>query len=141
MWVIGGYSLGQFRNDVWYSENGTTWTRATLHAAWSGRSGHAAVVHDGKMWVLGGYNLGDVWYSSDGVKWTSATMAAGWRPTETVAGVSFLNKLWLINGFGAWCTSDGTNWTTATSPAPWGGPYYPVYRREGIKAVACGGRI
>jgi hypothetical protein len=47
--------------------SGTNWTQATPAAQWSARNGHAAVVFNGQMWVLGGLNadgntfLNDVW--------------------------------------------------------------------------------
>ena len=74
IWAMGGSNifLGNY-NDVWKSPDGETWTLATPHAGWIGRVGHAVVVHDRKMWVLGGYApgwkgsqgvyLNDVWYS------------------------------------------------------------------------------
>jgi len=45
------------------------------------------VVHDGKMWVLGGGNYqpawqvrNDVWCSTDGVHWTEVLAEAPWQP-------------------------------------------------------------
>ncbi len=82
MWVLGGtenYYFGDERslkNDVWSSADGQEWKRETAAAPWSPRAYHAAVVHDGRLWVLGGGNyvpkyhaLNDVWSSADGVHW------------------------------------------------------------------------
>ncbi len=56
MWVMGGYGGGNVYSDVWYSEDGVTWTQATGSAPWNGRFGHQSLVYDDKMWVIGGYD-------------------------------------------------------------------------------------
>lgn len=62
IWVLGGtedYYFGDessLRDDVWSSPDGAHWTLETAHAGWSPRAYHQAVVHDGKIWVLGGGN-------------------------------------------------------------------------------------
>src|SRR5947199_285874 len=74
MWILGGtenYYFGDeksLRNDVWSSADGKEWKQETARAPWSPRAYHAAVVHDGKIWVLGGGNYvpkyqahNDVW--------------------------------------------------------------------------------
>jgi hypothetical protein len=75
IWVMGGtgYSL-LVRQDVWYSTNGKYWTCATPSAPWPGRILFGLVVHNRRMWILGGCTFGpkgtrptllnDVWYSS-----------------------------------------------------------------------------
>jgi hypothetical protein len=66
MWVMGG-SDGSRKNDVWWSTDGVTWTRATASAGWSARYAHTSVVYDGKMWVMGGYSgTRDVWRTTVG---------------------------------------------------------------------------
>ena len=88
MWIIGGtenYYFGDdtsLKNDVWSTANGKEWKREIASAPWSPRAYHAAVVHDGKLWVIGGGNYvpkyrasNDVWSSRDGVK-----LAASDRP-------------------------------------------------------------
>jgi hypothetical protein len=75
MWVMGGQdtiTIGQ--SSVWYSTDGKNWTCATPYAPWPGRIDFGLVVHNRKMWILGGYSPGlkgsqgilrnDVWYSS-----------------------------------------------------------------------------
>ena len=53
---------------------GRDWTYATLGAAFSNRYGHASVVYNNLMWVIGGfdgvYYVNDVWSSADGKTWT-----------------------------------------------------------------------
>jgi hypothetical protein len=127
MWVIGGYD-GAYKNDVWYSSDGVTWTEATDNAGWDNRYCHTSVVFDGKMWVIGGYDgayENDVWYSSDGENWTQATGAAGWSARAGHTSVVFDGKMWVIGGYdGAykkdvWYSSDGVTWTEATGAAGW----------------------
>jgi len=49
MWVMGGYA-GGYKNDVWYSSDGITWTQATAAAAFSTRILHSSVVYNNLMW-------------------------------------------------------------------------------------------
>ena len=61
-------------NDVWYSKDGQIWRQATPAAPWMPRFDPAVLVHNRRLWVLGGLNhyydweshstpLNDVWYS------------------------------------------------------------------------------
>lgn len=133
MWVIGGHSGARYENDVWWSTDGVTWTRATANAGWTARYGHTATVHNGKMWVIGG-TVGvnayknDVWWSTDGVTWTQATGNAGWDPRYQHASVAYDGKLWVFGGWGTtapltkndvWWSADGATWIQATASAAW----------------------
>ena len=142
IWVLGGdyfdtssyYSL----NDVWYSSDGATWTSATLSADWSARAGHTSVVHNGKMWLVGGGDSAseknDVWYSSDGTSWTRTTTAAPWSPRFEHTSVVYSGKIWVIMN-DVWCSPDGVNWTqTAPAIPKWS-------ERWGHAAVVHNGKI
>ena len=141
LWVMGGYiDADPFpiaTSDVWYSLDGTNWELATDDAAWSGRLGHASVVFDNRMWVLGGWEnystkerLNDVWYSYDGMDWVQATANAGWGERMWFSGLVYDNKIWIIGGnytytkyhhySDVWYSSDGVTWTQATDTAAWG---------------------
>ena len=118
--------------DVWYSPDGENWAAATLDAPWPGRFEHTSVVHDGKMWVIGGRNsdhlwgMSDVWYSDDGRIWTSATLSAPWGPRCRHASFVFGGSMWVIRGAGvadAWHSTDGTSWTLV--PGSWGSGMAP----------------
>ena len=72
MFVTGGYnrwnSTDLHLNDLWYSDNGASWTEAPVSSTYPGRNQHSSVVFDNKIWVIGGYDstasrLNDVWYS------------------------------------------------------------------------------
>ena len=133
MWIGGGMdslNSGYAHNDVWYSSDGITWTRATSSAEWSARVYACSWVFDNKIWIGGGKTSSasyfhDVWYSSDGVTWTSATSSAGWAGRAWACSWVFDNKLWIGGGYGGsaardvWYSSDGVTWTRATSSAGW----------------------
>ena len=141
MWVLGGGNIRrEFKNDVWSSSDGISWTKATDSAAWPVRYYHTSVVFDNKMWVLGGWDnsfssLNDVWWSSDGANWTNANARGPampdtdpveygehWSERFNYAAVVFKNKIWVLGGDqknDVWSSSDGTNWTKVTDSANW----------------------
>ena len=120
LWILGGSSYGQgistWFNDVWCTSDGANWTEVTDHAPWHGRSAHAAVAFDDKLWVLGGgyYEgvwvdehlvlLNDVWYSPDGVTW-SELPDTPWSPRWGHAAAVLKGRLWI---FGGSTISDGS---------------------------------
>ena len=133
MWVIGGgfsNNWPYYKNDVWYSADGVTWTQATASAQFPIRSGHTSVVFNNKMWVIGGdYLFGvtwkDIWYSTDGVIWTRAIDYAGFPEREGHTSVVYNGKMWVIGGHNSsdlslndvWYSFDGIIWTQATASA------------------------
>ena len=84
LWLIGGRSRNSFSligNDVWSSSDGITWTQKTLDAGFSKRADHQVVVHQDKLWLIGGLdvegpiplnvipNNNDIWVTTNGVEW------------------------------------------------------------------------
>ena len=120
------------------------WQCATSSAPWEGRSGHAALSYNGRIWLLGGKSGGDrndVWYSTDGVNWTQATASAAWSERSDFAAVVFDNKMWVLggdmysgSGNDVWNSTDGVSWTRVTASAPWSG-------RECHSSVVFAGKI
>ncbi|MBI2824073.1 MAG: galactose oxidase [Planctomycetia bacterium] len=141
MWIMGGtenYYFGDEKspkNDVWSSEDGKTWKLVTPAAGWSPRAYHAAAVHDGKMWVMGGGNYvpqyeakNDVWSSEDGEHWTQATGAAPWHPRIWFSAVAYRDCLWVLGGWSnnpsrnwgdVWYSRDGRDWHELNSAVTW----------------------
>jgi hypothetical protein len=141
MWILGGtenYYFGDetsLKNDVWSSADGREWTQETAHAPWSPRAYHAAVVHDGKLWVIGGGNyvpeyhaLNDVWCSSDGVNWERVTQDAPWSPRLWFSAVTYRDRIWVLGGWSdrpsknwgdVWYSRDGARWTQLRSNVAW----------------------
>lgn len=100
MWVIGGHDeSGASLNDVWSSTDGITWTLVTQFLL---RSQFQVLVHDGKMWILGGLQFNefknDVWSSTDGITWTQETASAGWSGRYLHQAQEFGGTMWVLGG-------------------------------------------
>ncbi len=145
IWVIAGQVVGSNTvngdtpNDVWATENGTSWKLVQPSAAFNPRADHATTVHNGFMWLVAGrhgkltindtlYN--DVWYSKNGKDWLSATKKANFTPRSSHTLSTFKGRMWLIGGQNTfqgnelnkdvWVSGDGKNWSLATANAPFG---------------------
>jgi len=106
----------------------TTWTETELPEE-APRRYAANIVHDGKMYMIGGQLQGgflsdDVWSSADGTNWTKST-PVGLTPRMGAAAISYDGKIWLFGGqteLGV-CTNDvlvstdGINWTAPDEDA------------------------
>jgi hypothetical protein len=141
MWILGGtesYYFGNeksLKNDVWSSADGKEWKLETADAPWSARAYHAGVVHDGKIWVLGGGNyvpnyqaLNDVWCSADGVHWKRVTEHAPWHPRIWFSAVVYRDRIWVLGGWSnnpaknwgdVWYSRDGEQWSQLQSKVIW----------------------
>jgi hypothetical protein len=141
MWILGGtenYYFGDessLKNDVWSSADGVQWKRESPHAPWSPRAYHAALVHDDKLWVLGGGNYvpeyharNDVWCSSDGVTWEQVTDNAPWAPRLWFSAVVYRQQMWVLGGWSnlpsrnygdVWHSADGRQWRQLITPIMW----------------------
>jgi len=122
-----------------------TWVRVAEHAAWAPRDSCGEVVHDGKMWLLGGWftvqGLGpnDVWCSADGADWRLVTSAAPWVHGDLPTSLAFGDRIWMIGGWygdhqpfasssnQAWASRDGVNWELVAS-----GPWKPRLGAAGV---------
>ena len=142
IFVLGGNSL----NDVWSSVNGTNWSLETSSAAWSGRRGHQALSHNGRLYVLGGYfgPLNDVWSSADGKNWLRETDDAGWARRFAHQALSHNGHLYVLGGYyysggyyynnDVWFSADGKNWERKTDNAGWS-------KRSDHQALSHNGRL
>jgi hypothetical protein len=128
---------------------GAAWVPVTHAAAWQARSGHASVVFNGQMWILGGSPNGsnsvtnDVWSSNNGIDWTQVTAAAPWSARAYHQVLEFDGDMWVIGGWDGvsvpratdvWFSSNGASWSQATAAAPWTG-------RNFFGAVVHGGKL
>ena len=114
------------------------WTSITLKAPFAGRDGAGAVVFKSRMWLLGGWNLGDrisfpdicnseVWSSADGLNWILEVPQAPWEGRHTAGYVGYDNKIWIVGGDAnqhhyqndVWNTKDGVHWTLVNDCVPW----------------------
>jgi hypothetical protein len=135
-------NIGGGGSAVRATHDGQQWFMLNAAPPWGGnRHDLSAVVHDGRIWVIGGItdfgalsetSYNDVWSSSDGVDWTLVTSNAAWPPRIWSSVVSHDNKIFLFNGanhdlwadqFGnaaeIWFTSDGAEWFELKSESLW----------------------
>lgn len=123
------------------------WVLVTRKAAFAPRDGAGALVFNGRMWLLGGWNPGDkkffpricnneVWSSPDGADWTlvkpnsfldrSFKSEADWEGRHTAGYAVFKDKMWIVGGdvnqghyhFDVWNSTDGKNWTHVNQGQP-----------------------
>lgn len=117
IWLLGGDPLQyHYQPDVWSSEDGRRWRRVAARVPWGNRALHYAVVHDGRMWVIGGQTMpdyvdpddsgvpyrvfDDVWSSSDGAEWREAPrLGPRFSPRGAIVGSAVLGgRIWVLGG-------------------------------------------
>lgn len=115
------------------------WEQITLNADWPARDGAGAVVFNGNMYLIGGWNpvdkkyypritSNDVWRSGDGKKWelikensykdATFNAAMDWEGRHTAGYVVHDEHIWIIGGDAnqgyhindIWNSKDGLNW-------------------------------
>ena len=116
------------------------WVNVTMKAPFAPRDGAGAIVYDGRMWLLGGWNPQDkqhfpricnneVWNSQDGATWTLVKPNTftdrtfdpnkDWEGRHTAGYVVFRGKMWVVGGDmnqghyqnDVWNSADGKTWT------------------------------
>ncbi len=156
MWFLGGWNPGDkthfpriCNNEVWSSRDGATWAMEKANSFldpkfdplrdWEGRHTAGYVVHQEKMWIIGGdVNQGhyhyDVWHSTDGKTWELANKGqkVPWGPRALHYTVAFRDKIWVIGGQtipgiaaeqeffhrDVWTSGDGVKWEKVTPEEP-----------------------
>ena len=116
MWLLGGWNPDIAYQDifprvcnseVYSSADGVEWTLELEAAPWEGRHCAGYVVHDGKMWVVGGdVNQGqyqpDIWSSGNGIDWVCECEVAPWctpeRPRTMHQTVAFNGYIYVFGG-------------------------------------------
>lgn len=149
MWIIGGdCNQGHYQNDVWSSTDGLNWefVNKNKNLPWAPRALHYTVVHDDRIWVIGGQTMPgfaggnevfyrDIWNTTDGIEWKQvAAMEPYWSPRGMIGGSAVMNgRIWILGGGtydtpttlsrnfynDVWSSSDGIHWKQHTSAAPW----------------------
>lgn len=139
IWVLGGVTDtgtgNHYLNDVYKSSDGINWNKITAtDNMWEPRAGHASVIFDNKIWVLGGETsypsdayYGDVWFSTNGQDWIKVTDNAPWGERSQLSASVFDNKIWVVGGqkYGvyyndAWVSDNGSDWALVTTDGLWG---------------------
>lgn len=143
MWLLGGWNPGDkvhfpkiCNSEVWSSTDGAEWTLELLQAPWEGRHTAGYVLHQDRMWIVGGdCNQGhyqfDVWNSADGVHWELINDAVPWGPRAVHHTIVFDGYIWILGGQtmpafapapeifyrDIWRSRDGINWEQLPEPA------------------------
>ncbi|MDA3864903.1 MAG: hypothetical protein PF689_13660 [Deltaproteobacteria bacterium] len=112
------------------SFQGIWWGKATI-SPFGARAGHTTVVHEDKIFLMGGFTLeenqavalNDVWVSENGINWGQLLADAPWAPRANHCSVVFAGRIYVIGGnedteyYGdVWSTADGINWTLDSTP-------------------------
>jgi hypothetical protein len=146
LWVMGGSqgddnSIGggadcrELFDDVWFSQDGSSWQLATSDAPWEARAGGVALVKGGWLYYMGGERgfiaetdyFNDVWRTRDGENWEEVTGpgGAGWSPRPGHKCAVLANHFVCMGGFGTpfnpsdiWVSKNGADWTQV-SATPW----------------------
>lgn len=128
LWVMGGstslniYNSSYFKNDIWYTTNGTTWTLLTSSQIWIPRTLFNVSIFNNQLVLSGGWTGGqyvnDIWTSTNGITWTLKTSQQQWEVRGIHATSEFKTKFYLIGGYNGvyslkdiWMTSDLITWT------------------------------
>ncbi len=169
MWLLGGWNPGDNKhfpricnNEVWSSADGKDWRLDKPNTFldknfdpdkdWEGRHTAGYVVHQNKMWIVGGdVNQGhyhsDVWNSDDGKTWkhVNAGKPVPWGPRALHYTLAFEDKIWVLGGQtipnlakekesfhrDVWWSKDGVAWTEVKPEEP----YWPQRGMIGGSAV------
>lgn len=146
MWLIGGWNPSDrvhfpriCNNEVWSSADGAEWELVHQNTYldqsfdprkdWEGRHTAGYVVHQDKMWIVGGdansgHYQNDVWTSTDGKTWSLVNFEVPWGPRVLHYTVAFKDRIWVMGGqtlppYGPaeevfyrdiWAGSDGVKW-------------------------------
>jgi hypothetical protein len=123
------------------------WVNVTNRAAFAPRDGAGALVHRGRMWLVGGWNPGDkahfpricnneVWSTADGVDWVlekpntflddTFDPRSDWEGRHTAGYVVHRGRMWLVGGDvnqghyqpDVWNSADGRSWTLVNPDEP-----------------------
>jgi len=123
------------------------WVNVTKNAAYAPRDGAGALVFNGRMWLLGGWNprdkvhfprvcSNDVWSSRDGATWSlekpntfgkeAFDPYLDWEGGHTAGYVVYNNKMWIVRGdvnqghyhYDVWNSADGKTWSHVNKKQP-----------------------
>lgn len=157
MWFIGGWNpSGNVRNffpricnnEVWSSVDGLDWRLERDNTFkdrsfdskkdWEGRHTAGYVVHQDKMWILGGdCNQGnyqpDVWNSTDGKDWKLINPETPWGKRALHYTVAHADQMWVMGGQtmpafakadeafyrDIWTSKDGVEWKEIKPQEPY----------------------
>ncbi len=156
MWIVGGdVNQGRYQNDVWNSVDGRTWefVNRDQPVPWRPRALHYTVVHDDRIWVIGGQTMPafaketseevfyrDLWTTQNGIDWQEVKpVEPCWSARGMIGGSAvFRGRIWILGGGtydtpqtpsrkfhnDVWSSADGVSWTRHVEAAPWAARQY-----------------
>ena len=130
------------------------WQSVQFSAPWTARDRFASVVHNKKIWVIGGaqdfwegstlksQKFDEVWSSEDGSRWQREAAAVPFLMRTYMAAATYQNRIWVLGGWDvegrnsseAWSFGEADGWKLASARAPWGA-------RGGSAAIAFRGKL
>lgn len=116
--VMIASSKGTTQFDIWYTTNGTSWTRSASAASVFGTNQIQSMCFGNDIFVAVGNNMTiGTSPSTDGGTWTARTKASGASAGATPKRVHFLKNTFFIWDSNAYVqkSTDGITWTTAGS--------------------------
>ena len=150
-WVFGGSGQAAFLNDVWSSPDCITWTLRALSCAWSTRHEFAYCLHNGEIYLSGGYRtptgqLNTTYKTADMINWI-ALGVLGLGVREHIM-LSFKGNLYCYYGdpngtskrYVYRSINDGVNWTYLGEPV-YGNrrEHCGIIDEDGLNLVIIGG--
>lgn len=151
MWIVGGdVNQGHYQNDVWSSTDGRNWEFVNRDnpVPWAPRALHYTVVHDDRIWVMGGQTMPafandgtgeafyrDIWTTQNGIDWAEIKpQEPCWSARGMIGASAVMNgRIWILGGGtydtpqtstrlfynDVWSSEDGIHWQCHTAAAPW----------------------
>lgn len=158
LFLLGGWNPGDkthfpliCSNDVWSSGDGQQWELIKPNtfkdrtfdprSDWEGRHTAGYVVHQDKMWIVGGdcnqgHYQNDVWQSGDGASWQLVTDQVPWAARALHHTLVHRGQIWVIGGQtmpafaesreqfyrDIWTSTDGLHWQELKPVEPYWSP-------------------
>jgi uncharacterized protein YjdB len=126
LWVQGGFAGNEpfdTQDDVWSTDDGENWTRATAATPFAPRYANELFAMNGRLFAVGGIVPGagqrrDVWSSVDGANWQRDIEFGAFGEIYYHQIVVFNGRAWLLGGKGSnhgasgqiWSSADGVAW-------------------------------
>ncbi|MCB9034560.1 MAG: hypothetical protein H6553_12035 [Chitinophagales bacterium] len=105
LFLISGYSDGNYYNDVWSTTDGNFWTNETENSdsTFVSRYSFESVVYNNSIYVIGGQKDGgsitdEIYKSTDGKNWIQNVITTSYGARRDFQAVLFNNQLLIIGG-------------------------------------------
>ncbi len=127
LYLLGGWLWGPTSSEVWKTRDLVHWEYLG-DAPWPARHGAGWVVHNERLYVVGGDWMRDTWSSANGIDWVQHSATAPFGTLYTPNAVSVGGRIILYGGQGGtegvnqvWESADGVAWSLLHGRAPWAG--------------------